>query len=138
MIIVDTSIVLKWINEDEKEHNLALLLYKNHIERKEEIIVPRFLFIEAANALTTKTHSIAKTLKKDLNFIFNTFFVMHEETPEDILESVHLAKKYKTSVYDMLYAVIAKKKNTTLITADARFVEKTKFPFVKTLKEYSL
>ncbi|MBI5621043.1 PIN domain-containing protein, partial [Candidatus Gottesmanbacteria bacterium] len=56
---------------------------------------------------------------------------------DDVVKSALLAHKKKTSVYDMLYAVIAKRLGTDLITADDQFVRKTKFSHVKLLSEYA-
>jgi predicted nucleic acid-binding protein len=53
---------------------------------------------------------------------------------EELVDAGVLAKKYKTSVYDMIYAVVAKNKKCALVTADENFVRKTKFKHVKLLR----
>ncbi len=135
MIIVDASIAIKWLNQDEEDSELALSLYKNHIEEKEKILLLQFLFIEVANYLATKSSTSEEHIKEGLQLLFETSFSIHQTIDEEIIEAATLAKKYGTSVYDMLYAVIAKRNNCLLVTADTKFAEKVRFPFVKTIKE---
>lgn len=134
MIVIDASVIAKWINKSEEDSRQALQIYKDHLFHKQKIIVPGLVFLEIANFLATKTHTTPKTIKKNLRFLFNVDLVI-DDTREDIVKASILAKKYKTSVYDMLYAVVAKRRKTDLVTADSRFIQKTRFPFVKNLSD---
>ena len=133
MIVVDTSVAIKWLIKSEKESEIAYSLYKNHIDGIEKIIIPPLLFIEAANTLATKSNSTEEDIKTGLTFLFEADFEIYNFTLKDLVNAGVLAKKYKTSVYDMLYAVIAKNKKCILVTADENFVKKTKFRHVKVL-----
>jgi len=135
MIVVDTSVAIKWLNREEKDSELAYLLYKNHIAGTERIVIPPLLFIEAANTLATKSNSTKKDVKTGLEFLFEADFTLHNVILEELVDAGVLAKKYKTSVYDMLYAVVAKNKKCSLVTADENFARKTKFKHVKLLRE---
>ncbi len=138
MIVADTSVAIKWLIKSEKESEIAYLLYKKHIEGIEKIIVPPLLFIEAANTLATKANSTKEDIKTGLTFLFEAEFAVYDISLEDLTDAGVLAKKYKTSVYDMLYAVIAKNKKCILVTADENFLRKTKFKHVKLLRELVL
>ena len=70
MIVVDTSVAVKWLNEVEADRDLALALYINHIEHKEEIIVPPLFYIECANALATKNKLAPADIKEALEFLY--------------------------------------------------------------------
>lgn len=133
MIVLDASVVTKFINTQEKESDIAEKLFQAHIEETEKILVPTLLFFEVANALATKSDLREEYIKRGLNLLYNANFVIHEVNQKDMIEAALLAKKYKTSVYDMVYAVLAKKNKTTLITADHKFADKVNFPFVQTL-----
>lgn len=138
MIVVDASVAFKWLkSKDEPFHKQALVILADHLSERNKILVPDILFVEIANSLVTKTNTTDTTIKDDLESLYS--FNLEVEIPDagDIIKTADLAKKNKTSVYDMLYAVIAKKYNTTLITADEKFVKKTKFPHMKLLSEYS-
>lgn len=135
MIIVDSSVAVKWIQEKEEDSDIAFLLATNHRNHTEEILAPDLLYVEIANALATKPTSTPQIIKESLSGIFKLELKPYSLSHEDILKSALLAKRYNTSAYDMLYAVIAKKKKCKLITADEKFVVKTRFKFVKLLKD---
>ena len=139
MIVVDASVAFKWLKiKDEPYHNEAILILQEHLSDRNKILVPNILFIEIANSLVTKTDTKDATIRNDLKYLYGFHLEVKIPDESDIIEAAKLAKKNQTTAYDMLYAVIAQKHNTTLITADARFVKKTKFPFTKLLSSYSL
>lgn len=136
MIVIDASIAIKWIMKDEEDSDKALGLYQNHLLKRETILVPRLFFIEVANSLVTKTSSTIATIEADLHILYRMQLGISDPDENDLLITSKQAKKYQTTVYDMLYAVTAQKHNIMLVTADDRFIMKTKFPFVKLLSEF--
>lgn len=134
MIVIDASVALKWIITDEQDRDQALFLQKRHIEGQEIIIVPDLLFIEVANALVTKSKTSPVIVANDMKLLFQTALKTERPTEKDLLFASKLAKRYNTTVYDMLYAVMAKNKKTQLVTADDNFLKKTNFKFVKLLR----
>ena len=135
MIVIDASVAIKLINTQEEGSSIAMSLLISHRENKERIIVPEFLFIEVANYLATKTTSTKYSIKKGLQILYGSGFLIYNLNENDLTEASFLAKRYKTSVYDMLYAVIAKSKKIKLITADDKFARKVGFSYVKHLSE---
>jgi len=135
MIIVDASVVVKWIKQDEEDADIALSLYTSHLRKEEKIEVPRLLFYEVANFIATKPRVKSTTVKINLKFLFNSDLNIHIENNEELTEATLLAKEYHTSLYDMLYAVVAENKKCVLVTADENFVKKTKFKHVKLLRK---
>ena len=83
MIAVDTSVAIKWLNKEEKDSELAYLLYKNHIAGTERIVIPPLLFIEAANTLATKSNSTKEDIKTGLEFLFEADFTLHNVVLEE-------------------------------------------------------
>jgi len=136
VIVIDASIAVKWIMEGEDDREKAQLLYQNHYTGKEGILVPDLIFLEVANSLVTKSKTNWKTIRKQLNFMFNSNLTVYCPKEDIVQTASKLAQKYHTSVYDMLYAVIARKHKTVLVTADERFVSLTKFPHVKLLSKH--
>lgn len=136
-MITDASVVVKWLNSNELDAEKALILYKKHIEGKNPISVPQFLFIEIANYLATNTKTSEVNIKKSLNFLYESNLIICPVAQDLLVEAAILAKKYKTSVYDMIYAVLASKNNDKLITADNKFARKVNLPFVQTLSKLS-
>lgn len=138
MIVIDASVTFKWLkSKDEPYHKKALLILQEHLSGRNKILVPNILFIEIANSLVTKTDTTDSTIRDDLESLYSFNLEVKIPDASDITEAARQAKKNKTTVYSMLYAVVARKHNAILITADERFAAKTKFPFVKLLSEYS-
>lgn len=136
MIVVDTSVAMKWLlTEKEENVTYARLLLKDHLTGKNEILIPELLYYEIANALSTKTKVAPLNVTHLIKRIYSFNLKIYHPTDADVLTSARLAKKYNSTVYDMLYAVVAKKHKAILYTADANFVKKTKFKFVKHLKD---
>ena len=137
MIVVDSSVAFKWLKtKDEPHSEQASTLLSMHIQGETRIITLSLLFIEIANALSTKTATKPNIIRRDLDILYDLDLEVYRETADDIVTASLLARKKKTSVYDMLYAVVAKRLGTDLITADEQFVRKTKFAHVKLLSEY--
>lgn len=136
MIVVDASVAFKWLkSENEPYREKAIMLLSEHLSNKNKILVPRLLFVEIANSLVTKTMTTDETIKDDLEYLFGVNLEVRDPEVGDLVKAARLAKKHKTSVYDMLYAVIAQKHDIILVTADVKFVKVMKFPFVKLISE---
>lgn len=137
MIVVDTSVAMKWLlSEKEESVTKARLLLKEHLAKKNEILVPDLIFYEIANALATKTKVPQLAITQLVKRIYSFNLKIYNPVDIDVTTSAKLAKKYNSTVYDMLYAVAAKKHKTILYTADVNFIKKTKFKFIKHLKEF--
>lgn len=138
IMIVDASVGVKWILSDETHRAEALFLLQRHANNTEALTVPDLFFHEIANALATKKNVSLIFLKRSLDVIFGANLNSYSPTNKEIHQAAQLAKRHGTTAYDMIYAVVAKNKQDTLITADEKFVEKTGFKFVKLLSEIEL
>lgn len=138
MIVLDASIIFKWIVKNEDYRDRAIKLLERHMEGTEEILVPELLFYEIANVLATRTKTSDSAIRKGIMLLYESSFNVYAVDRNLLLEAAFLAKKHKTSVYDMVYAVIAKHKKSFLITADEGFIKKINFPFVKSIKDYKV
>lgn len=135
MIVIDASVAVKLINKNEEHREYAQNLYQKHLEGKEKIVVPELLFIEVANYLATKTNTTRNDIKEGIFLLEKSSFIIGTIQFSMLLEATFLAKECKTTVYDMLYVVVAKMKNTILITADEKFIKRVNLPYVKSLTE---
>ncbi len=133
MIIIDASVATKLINTQEEGSDKAQELLSSHIKKQTGIIVPSLLFIEVANALATKSTLKKEYIKRSIELLYAAKFTVEEVTEKNLIDAAILAKQYGTSVYDMIYAVIARNKKVILITSDSKFAWKVKFSFVKNL-----
>lgn len=135
MNVLDASIILKMIFEEEDTH-LALQLREDHVTGKEEIAAPELLYYELANVLATKTPLSVKSASSALTEIFNLEIETFTLGIEEFLSSISFSHKYKISVYDAIYAILADRLNCNFITADVKLFKKTKdLKFVRLLKD---
>ncbi len=134
MIIIDASVAAKWLFKNEQDTKRAKEILESHIAGEDKIIVPDLFFYEIANMAVTKGYLSSQRTIHFLTKIYEAQLTVYSITESNVKEAAKLAKKYKTSVYDMLYAVVAKTQKTNLITADEQFIKQTGFKFVKPLK----
>ena len=135
MIVVDASVGMKWVRTAEKDAGIAKMIYRDHVEKRSRIIVPSLFFLEIANALVFTKGITEPMLKKRIQFLNKSGFSVHSFTKANLEEAAALAKQFQTTLYDMLYAVIAKELGCTFVTADEQFIQKTHFPFVTLLRD---
>ena len=133
MRVIDASVVIKLLKSTEDDADKAKMLLHDHLAKVSRITVPSLLYIDVANALVTKSIYTQEDIEELLDLLNSFDFVIHSFTKKNLVDAARLAKQYKTSVYDMLYAVIAKEHGCSLITSDEKFFKKTKFSFVQLL-----
>jgi len=138
MIVLDASIILKMIFEEQDTH-LALQLRENHVTGKEKIAAPELIFYEIANVLATKTPLSIKSASSALNEIFNLEIETFTLGMEEFLSSMSFSHKYKISVYDASYMILAERLNCDFITADVILFRKIKdLKFIRLLEDVKL
>ena len=138
MIVLDASIILKMIFEEQDTH-LALQLRENHVTGKEKIAAPELIFYEIANVLATKTPLSIKSTSSALNEIFNLEIETFTLGMEEFLSSISFSHKYKISVYDASYMILADRLNCDFITADVILFKKIKdLKFIRLLEDVKL
>ncbi len=64
MIVIDASVTVKWIREEDNS-KIALELLESHLSKTQEITVPLLLFCEVANMVSSKSLTRPNTIRKD-------------------------------------------------------------------------
>ncbi|MDA8339781.1 MAG: type II toxin-antitoxin system VapC family toxin [Nitrospiraceae bacterium] len=126
MIVVDSSVVLKWVFDDEDAHEKAIKYRRMHIYGEETIAVPSLFFYEIANVLATKTKLSTSEAADFFLTFWNFGFEVFDFGLEEFLSGIALSRQYKTSLYDAAYIELARRLNCKFITADRRLYKKTK------------
>jgi predicted nucleic acid-binding protein len=126
MIVLDSSVALKWIFADEDGAEHAVRVRDDHISGKNEIAVPALFFYEIANVLATKVKLTAAEALEAFELISAFEFDVHELDNTGYMEAMTLAMNYKISVYDASYHVLANRLGCRFLTADRKFWEKMK------------
>jgi hypothetical protein len=120
-LVVDASVALKWfVLEDLTEKARELL------GGAEDLIAPRLITTEIANALVKKTAQNVLTADEALAH-FNGFRLLLPALIEvdDLIEpALENACALRHPIYDMIYLETARRLDAQLITADRRFTAK--------------
>lgn len=126
MIVLDSSVALKWIFADEEGTEHVVRVRDDHISGKNEIAVPTLFFYEIANVLVTKVKLSAEEALEAFELISAFEFNVFELDNTEYMEAMSLAMKYRISVYDASYHVLASRLGCCFLTADRKFREKMK------------
>ena len=126
MIVLDSSVALKWIFADEDGADHAKRIRDEHISGINEIAVPTLFFYEIANVLATKVKLSAEEAIAAFELMSAFEFDVHDLNNSEYIEAMNLAMKLKVSVYDATYHVLASRLGCPFLTADRKFAEKVK------------
>ena len=128
MVIVDTSVAIKWFFDEEDSRPARALL------RKEAIGAPDLLSYEFANYLAMKyfvTSEDARLFVDQLYALPVQFFILPQK---GLRRAVELAKRLRLTAYDASFVALAEALKVDLVTADVKLAQKTKvLSFVKLL-----
>jgi predicted nucleic acid-binding protein len=142
-VIVDTSIVIKWVLY-EPDSPLAQALLNEWINRETEIRAPALLAYEITNSLYQKvrkgeiTHkqankALTRALKSDLVLDFSSGTVLN-------LKAMEFADRFRLpAAYDAYFLALAERQSCELWTADTRMWRAVRghLDWVHTLESYS-
>lgn len=134
MIVVDASVVIKWVvDENDEATRRAIKLRERYLSGEENIICPDLLLYEIGNIFAYKTQlpSIAVT-KAWQSFVLLAIPTV-SATTELITDCLKFSQKYKITVYDAAYVALAELKKCSLVTADKKLVNRVNLPFVRLL-----
>ncbi|EKD90751.1 MAG: hypothetical protein ACD_30C00092G0019 [uncultured bacterium] len=136
MIVVDTSVAFKWFDPTEDFSLEAEKILKDHLAGKNIIIVPDLFFYELANSWATKSELTLNKITRNFKDLEKIKLLVEIIDLKSVSKAAKMSKKCRVSVYDAIYAVLAKEKGCNLITADSRFVKQVGLAFVKDLGEF--
>jgi len=120
MIVLDASVILKWVLPDETDSPAALAYLNQHIEGTNPIAVPELLFYEIANALATKTSLLSADIIERFTLIVGAELESYHLNIDTFSEAIQMSKRFKISLYDSSYIALAQLLGCDMITADSR------------------
>ena len=116
--VVDTSVAIKWVIEEEDSGTAELL-------QDADMVAPALFRIEAANVLRTLAMREAISARQALDL-----FTFLQAAPVTIIDAdetlehraLELAHELRHPVYDCVYLAVGERMDRTLVTADRRFL----------------
>lgn len=126
MIVLDSSVVLKWVFDEEDGYERAIKFRWMHISGEEVVVVPSLFFYEIAIVLATKT----RLSNTEVDDFFLTFWSFDLEVfnlgLDEFLSGITLSRRYGITLYDAAYIELARRLKCNFITADRRLYERVK------------
>lgn len=124
-IVIDASVCLKWVFEEESSEKARFLL-KQQEQNRLLLLVPELWEYEIVNGLA------CAVLRKKISFLkakqlLTLVFKANLETISlgvSHIKCLENANKYQISGYDSAYVTIAKENGIVLVSADDRLVAK--------------
>ncbi len=115
-IVIDASIALKWVLEEQGSEAAEELLEK-------DLAAPSLWLLEAANALWRRTvrGELTQADAEERLTELTKAPVASVPLEQDLPEAMRLAVQLNHPVYDCLYLALAKRLGTYVVTADTRF-----------------
>jgi predicted nucleic acid-binding protein len=130
-LVLDTSVVLKWIRQEEILAGRALSILRTYLEGRNRLIVPTLLAYEVANVLRYKPELSTADVELALQSLFNLGLEWVSASSASTQRAVVIARTYDTTVYDAVFAAVAESVGATFVTSDARLVQRLEaLPFV--------
>ena len=126
MIVLDASVVLKWIFDDEAGAEPAARLKNAHVAGHEIVAVPDLLFYEIGNVLATKTRLSEAAIAEAFSFLWEFSLERFDLGLEEFQGSLALSRKYKITLYDAAYVELSRRLKCAFVTADKKLYEKVR------------
>lgn len=119
--VLDASVGIKLFVEEEFSDKVQRLFAKLADDPQAEIHVPDLFYIECANILLKYTRRFDRPLEDSLADLkdLNQLALIVASTTELIEDALTLADEKNLTAYDACYAVLARKLDLPLVTADA-------------------
>jgi len=126
MIVLDASVILKWIFDDEAGAEPAASLKDAHVSGHEIVAVPDLLFYEIGNVLATKTRLTEAAIAEAFSLLWEFSLERFDLGLEEFQGGLVLSRKYKITLYDAAYVELSRRLKCTFVTADKKLHEKIK------------
>lgn len=126
MIVLDASVVLKWIFDEEDGGDRAALLRDGHVAGHEIVAVPDLLFYEIGNVLTTKTRLSEAAITEAFSLLWNFSLERFDLGLEEFRAGLNLSRKYRITLYDAAYVELSRRLKCPFVTADKKLYEKVR------------
>ncbi len=126
-IVVDTSVLIKWIKtKDEELVNEARRLLTEIERRPLEVHVPALLLYEVGNILLLKTDLESAGLNDAISNLETLPFAVAPPATPLLRRAARLGKEFNLTFYDASFLALAVELDCPFVTADRPFFNRTR------------
>lgn len=137
LLIVDTSVALKWLNQDNEQNiDIADKILKDARDGKVEILAPELLKYEIGNALLYGKKIASEDIDELLSIFYSLPISFIAENGELGSSTYVLAKNLGVTYYDAAFMSLAKQYDATLVTDNVKHQGEDLNIKVLALKDY--
>lgn len=130
-VIIDSSAILKWFFENEKENNLITLKARQaHLNFEIELCAPELIYYEVINSLILKINDEANFSKCFDSFLLSNIYVFNQ-TRESLKRIAEISRKHNITFYDASYLQLSIEMGCPLLSYDNKLLQAAKSESVK-------
>lgn len=139
LVVLDTSVVIKWYRQGEILAKQALALRDAYLDGRATLVVPALLAYELSNVLCYKQDLTLQDVQQCIVGLYRMRLEWVAPSSAVIGRAVEIARTYDTTVYDASFAALAESLNAAFITADVRLARRlSALSYVHSLEDFDL
>ena len=137
-IVVDTSVLIKWIKRQDEELVSEARRLLDRIERTPlEVAVPALLLYEIGNVFLTKTRLDSDALGRAIDQISAFPMVIADPRSDLLRRTARLGRELRLTFYDASFLALAEDLDCDFVTADRGLYEAARhLPRVRHLSDF--
>lgn len=136
-LVVDTSVIVKWLNQDNEDYiEQADRILKDAQLDKIIIIAPELARYEVGNALLLGKHLSIEQASIVLAQLYKLPITFVEDTAELAEKTFELAVQAEITYYDASFIALANQYDATLVTDNMKHQGKLKAIKTRAIKDY--
>lgn len=125
MVVLDTSVVVKWFRQEEKGARYALAYRNAYLEGQISIVLPDLALYELANVLCHKRDLTVEQIVQALDSLLEMELLWADPSAELLARAVRVARQCQVTLYDAVFVALAQWMGAPLVTADEYLVRQT-------------
>ena len=130
-MVLDTSVVVKWIRQGEVLAEHALALRNDYLSGRLTVILPTLLAYELANVLRYKLDMTTSQVQDAMQSVLDLGMDWVPLSPAWMQRAIDIARTHDVTVYDAYFVAVAEALRADFTTADERLTQRlTGFAFV--------
>ena len=136
-IIVDTSVIIKWLSNDKENYlDAANKLLEDALNEKVELIAPELSKYEVGNVLLFSKKLSFQQAAIVLEQFYTLPITYISESEELAKDTYRIASDFDVTYYDASFISLAKQQKSILVTENIKHQGKAKDIVAKSLKDF--
>lgn len=124
MIILDTSIAVKWFFSDEQGHAKAKEVLDGLVHKPDDFSVPSLFFFELTAVLTRKSQFQKEFVETSLDAVYQLGIPSLDIGQELAKQAIAISCRYHVTYYDAVFLAVAKNLRGIWLTTDQRALKR--------------